>query len=241
MRLTFIGTRGYIEAKNRRHRRHSALLIEHHRRRLMIDCGEDWAGRLTRIAPHAILVTHAHPDHAFGLKAGSPCPVYATAEAWKTMGDFPISDRRTLLPRKVQQIEELKIEAFQVIHSLRAPAVGYRVTAGHTVVFYVPDVIDIVDRVHALADVRVFIGDGATMTRSLVRRRGAKLFGHTTISAQLGWCAHAGISRAIFTHCGSGIVAGDERKLGPKLRRMARRKGVKHAEIAHDGMVVSLR
>ena len=38
----------------------------------MIDCGKNWLRRLRHLNPDAIVVTHAHPDHAFGLKSGSP-------------------------------------------------------------------------------------------------------------------------------------------------------------------------
>lgn len=36
MKLVFLGTKGYIEARSRRHRRHTALLLTHGRRRIMI-------------------------------------------------------------------------------------------------------------------------------------------------------------------------------------------------------------
>jgi hypothetical protein len=39
----------------------------------------------------------------------------------------------------------------------------------------------------------------------------------------------------IVTHCGSDIVAGDERRLGAALRGWGRERGVE-VEIAHDGM-----
>lgn len=240
MKLTFLGTRGYIEARSRRHRRHSALLVSHKKRRIMIDCGSDWERKLTRVVPHAIFVTHAHPDHAWGLKAGADCPVYATQESWKGMAGFPIDDRHAVSPRDPLQVEGIVFEAFPVVHSLRAPAVGYRIRAGRVVVFYVPDVIDVPDRSDALTGIRLFIGDGASLTRPLVRRKGNKLFGHTTVRAQIGWCEQAGVDRAIFTHCGSEIVAGDERVLGSKVRAMGRTHGVE-AEIAHDGMEIVLR
>jgi len=57
MKLTFLGTRGEIEARSYRHRRHSALLIERDDARIMIDCGADWMHRLRRIAPTAIVLT----------------------------------------------------------------------------------------------------------------------------------------------------------------------------------------
>lgn len=239
VRLTFLGTRGYIDARTRRHRRHSALMVAGPEGRLMIDCGADWRDRLAALAPDAVIVTHAHPDHAFGLDRGAPCPVYATRESWTALADFPIEDRHTLSPRRRRRICGLSVQPFPVIHSLRAPAVGYRIGRGRTCFFYVPDVIAIRDRRAALNRALLFIGDGATLTRPMVRRRGTKLFGHTTVRAQLGWCAEEGVPRAIFTHCGSEIVTGDERRLGPKLRAMARERGVE-AEIAHDGLEIEL-
>lgn len=52
----------------------------------MLDCGADWLGRVARLRPSAIVLTHAHPDHAAGLADGAPCPVYATAETWDRIG-----------------------------------------------------------------------------------------------------------------------------------------------------------
>ena len=43
--------------------------------------------------------------------------------------------------------------------------------------------------------------------RPVVRRDGA-LIGHAPIRTQLEWCAREGVRRGVFTHCGSGIVAG---------------------------------
>jgi len=53
------------------------------------------------------------------------------------------------------------------------------------------------------------------------------------------WCAKEDVPRAIITHCGSEIVASDQRKLRTKLRAMAAERGVE-ASIANDGMKLSL-
>lgn len=98
MKLTFLGTRGYIEARTARHRRHAALLVSYRGARVMVDCGEDWLGRIAALRPDAIVVTHAHPDHAGGLVAGTPCPVYASAETWRAIERYPINQRRVLRP-----------------------------------------------------------------------------------------------------------------------------------------------
>jgi hypothetical protein len=95
MELTFLGTRGEIKARSRRHRRHSALLVRCGRARIMIDCGADWLNAVNSVSPTAILLTHAHGDHAFGLAKGVSCPVYATDDTWSAISRFPIADRHT--------------------------------------------------------------------------------------------------------------------------------------------------
>jgi len=240
--VTFLGTRGYIEVCTPRHFRHAALLVTHRRGRVMIDCGEDWLGRLGRIRPHAIVVTHAHPDHAGGLSRDVPCPVYATAAAWRGLArfDIPARVRRIVRARAPIRIAGMVFEAFPVEHSLRAPAVGYRVTADGIAIFYVPDVLSIPARRAALRGIRLYVGDGASVVRPILRRRGHALFGHTTVTTQIGWCRAEGVPRALFTHCGTGIVAGNARETAERLEGLGRAQGVETA-IAHDGLVLRLR
>jgi len=240
MKLVFLGTRGYISAQSRRHKRHSSLLVSYKRQRVMVDCGEDWTGHIASIHPDAIFITHAHPDHAGGLRDGTDCPVYATGAAWMAMDDYEIRDRGIVEIRNPVAIRDLGFEAFSVVHSLRAPAVGYRISDGRVAIFYVPDVVDVEHRPQALHRIRIFIGDGASLTRPLVRRHGDKLFGHTTVRAQLGWCHEAGVKRAIFTHCGSQIVGHEHDKLELKLRAMGREQNI-DARFAHDGLEIVLR
>jgi ribonuclease BN (tRNA processing enzyme) len=241
MKLSFLGTKANIETANRRHARHSALLVSYYGQRIMIDCGADWRQRIGDIAPDAVCLTHAHPDHAWGLADGIACPVYASPETLEGIANFPIDTRIEIAPRTPIEFRHgLTFEAFPVVHSLRAPAIGYRIRGGRRAVFYVPDVVDIEERESALKGIDLYIGDGSSLIRSLVRRHDDKLFGHTTMRAQLGWCAECGVARALFTHCGTGIVTGDERRLGARLRAMGRERGV-DAAIAYDGMSVILR
>jgi phosphoribosyl 1,2-cyclic phosphodiesterase len=240
MKLIFLGTRGNIEARSRRHRMHASLLVAYHGRQVMIDCGADWLDRVPRMHPDAIMVTHAHPDHVDGLKRGAPGPVYASGESWQEMNTYGIRDRHVLCPRTAVEICGITFEAFPVEHSLRAPAVGYRIRAGGTCVFYVPDVVSIPDRSAALWSVELYVGDGATVTRPLVQRRGRALIGHALVAAQLFWCQEEGVPRAVFTHCGSQVVCGDGRRRAARVRALGQKRGVK-ANVAHDGMDIVLR
>lgn len=240
MKLTFLGTRGNIEATTNRHRRHTSLLVSYKQRRVMIDCGEDWLDHVEEVSPHAIVITHAHPDHAWGLKQGAPCPVYATETAWEEMKNYPIENKHTVQPETACQVQGITFRAYTVEHSTRAPAIGYRVTAGHVSIFYAPDLVYIHKRAKALAGVKMYIGDGATLTRSFVRKRGEHLIGHTPFRTQLTWCQKEQVPQAVVTHCGSEIVAGDERSLIPKIQNMAKERGV-DVRVAYDGLEIVLR
>src|SRR6266567_6226558 len=240
MKLTFLGTRGEIEARTRQHKMHTSLLVSFRARRVMIDCGLDWLGKFERLHPDAIVLTHAHPDHACGLRKGASCPVFAPEKTWRTLKHCKIDDRRLIKECAPTKIFGITFQAFAVEHSILAPAVGYRVSAGHACVFYGPDLLFIHDRAAALKDVQVYIGDGATFTRSFVRKRGDKLIGHATVRTQFGWCEKERVPRAIITHCGSEIVTGDQRRVSTNLRGMAAERGL-DARIAHDGMELILR
>jgi Beta-lactamase superfamily domain len=165
LHLTFLGIRGEIEIRSARHRRHSALLVQYQDYRIMLDCGADWLDRVAALHPSAILLTHAHPDHAWGLVRGAPCPVYATAETWTRLERYPIVERQVVAVGHRFRVGLVMWEPFAVEHSTRAPAVGYRLAFEDTVLFYVPDVAVIRNQHAALHGVTLYIGDGASIVR----------------------------------------------------------------------------
>lgn len=235
MKLTFLGTRGYIKARTPLHYMHSSLMVSYGKKNIMIDCGEDWLDKILDMHPDAIFVTHGHPDHAWGLKNGAPCRVYAIDAAWENMNTFQIAERELIELRKPVSVGAVTFEAFSVVHSTRAPAVGYRISAGKKSIFYVPDLVYINERAEALRGVAAYVGDGATITRSMVRKPGTELIGHTPIRTQLTWCQKEGVPLAMITHCGTEIVESDEQEVQQKVDALARERSVT-AIVAHDGM-----
>ena len=240
MQLTFIGTRGFIEARTAAHFNHTSTLVGWRGRLIRIDCGEDWRGRCDATGHDAMLVTHCHPDHAQGLKHGCKRPVYAPPDAWEEIGDWPIADRRVIEPRSPVQIAGMTVEAIPVQHSTTCPAVGYRISAGDNTIFYAPDLVYIEDREAALRGCVAYIGDGATIDRSFVRKHkdGGALIGHTPVRTQLTWCQKLEVPKMIVTHCGSAIVTGG-RAAVETIETYAAERGVE-VQIATDGMKLVL-
>jgi phosphoribosyl 1,2-cyclic phosphodiesterase len=241
MELLFLGTRGEIEARSKRHRNHSSLLVtDGIGRRIMIDCGDDWKDQIKRVAPDSIVLTHAHQDHAAGLKDGAPCPVFATNETWERLKRYAISDPRVIFPYRPFHIGSTVFEAIPVEHSLRAPAVGFRLRQHQgNRIFYVPDVASITNSTHVLSRTTIYIGDGATILRPILRKRGDVFIGHASMATQLKWCREAGVAQVIFTHCGSQIVGGDDQKASGELRELGRHYGIE-VRLAYDGLRISV-
>ena len=237
MKIIFCGTRGYIEESSPLHAMHSACLLVYRGRRLLLDFGENWAGRLAELAPDWIAITHAHPDHSFGLRQGAGVPVFVTQESRDLLKDYPVADFRTVAPGRHVAAGPFDILPYAVIHSIRAPAVGYRVAAGSLVIAYNADLVAIERKEEILTGVDVYIGDGSTLVRPMVRRRGEAIFGHTTVRAQLNWCRQFGIPRAFIVHCGKELVEMPPDELD---RRVAALAGDVQATVATDGLEVRL-
>lgn len=221
-----------------RHRRHSALLVARSDVRIMIDCGADWVG--------AARLYRAHRDRAYACPC-RPCRRPCSGRALPSLcyqRDAAVTappsysrfirDRREMPLNKSVTIGGLRFKAYRVQHSIRAPAVGYRVSAKAGCFFYLPDVAGLPNASAALRGIDLFIGDGATIRRSMVRMKAGTLIGHAPMTAQLDWCAKAHVRRAIFTHCGSPIVCGDPTALGATIQDLGRERGIDTC-VASDG------
>lgn len=238
MRITFLGTRGYIDVRTKKHYRHTSMLITYRNKKIMIECGLDWIKKVWHIKPDAIVLTHAHPDHAYGLKNGSPCPVYSTETTWKLIKDFLIPEdlRNKLFFTKLNTICGVNFKPIKVIHSLKAPAVSFRIIVGKKTIFYSGDIAYIPNSKKVLKSVDLYIGDGSTVQKSLIRKKNSQIYGHASVKTQINWCAHARIKRAIFTHCGTELVT--KARINEKyIQKLGIEKNLS-VSVAHDGLVI---
>src|ERR1700693_4336864 len=199
MKLVFLGTKGYVEEESPTHAGHSAFTIETGGFRLLCDLGQNRKGLLEKIHPDAIFVSHAHPDHSWGLEEGTEVPVHASAITHAITKDLPIENRVILEPEKPVTAGPFRLTAFPVVHSVRCPCVAARIELPGLVLVYSGDIISFERPEAALSGADLYIGDGSTLKGPLVRRHATgALMGHTTVRAQLGWVVEGGGGRARF-------------------------------------------
>lgn len=243
MLLEFPGTRGEIEEESSKHRYHSSLIIKERNTYILIDFGEKYAPSLKdRIGDFdALLITHAHPDHYIWTlreEKEIKIPVCLTEVTLNYSQNKPLN-YRIVNPGESFKIKDLNITAYNVIHSLRCPAVCYRVE-GSKVLVYSPDIVDVDDsegksngKKKVFEGVDILIADGSSLDVNMVRRRDNKLFGHARIKTIAGWCKKYGIRDLIITHCGKQLVTLDEKELESKLTQYS--EGKVDIKIAYDG------
>jgi len=238
MKIKFLGTKGEINIRTKKHFRHSTLLITHNRKKLLIDFGVDWQNKLNQIKPDWILITHAHPDHAWGLKPGTDIPVFVSKDTAKLIKKYPLSNLNIFEFYKKFKLGPFTILPYPVIHSVLALAGGFKITQGKFNFIYNPDLIYIKKIKHILKNVDLYIGDGATIDKNLVRKTKGQLVGHTTVRTQINWCAKYNIPWFIVSHCGSQIVKASPKELKRKLDKY-KKTNVK-VQIAYDGLEIKV-
>lgn len=245
MLLRFFGTKGYVDAASRSHAGHSAFTIEAAGFRLLCDFGENRRGRLAAIAPDAVFVSHAHPDHAWGLSEGTDVPVLASEATHTLLSEFPIATRVRALPGVAQTLGPFRLSTFDVVHSIRCPCIAARIETPEGTIAYSGDIVSFAtaaDRDEVLAGADAYVGDGSTLTASLVRRHGSGvLVGHTTIRAQLGWLGKAGVPQAVFSHFGEAPIAMGDRSLKSAIEELARKSAPEcRTVVARDGLEIEV-
>lgn len=242
MIIEFPGTRGEIEESSAEHKYHSSLIIRYKKTGALIDFGIKYNPQLINKINDFdfILITHAHPDHYIWTVEDENrinIPVYLTRIALD-YGKYKPKDYRIFQTGKKYSLKCLNITTYKVIHSIRCPAVGYKIKGDKTII-YAPDIVDFEeDKGTVLKDVDLLIADGSSLNINMVRRKEGKLFGHTRVKTIIEWCKKYNIGSLIVTHCGKQIVTMDKKELAGRLEEYT--GGKINAIVAYDGYRMEL-
>jgi len=228
--ISILGTRGMVEEFDAQHKMQSATIYDYRGRRLLIDFGETWKEEvLRRIRPDWILVTHAHPDHVLGLPEG--ITVYGSKEVKEKLDELNIE---TIVFDTVE-LGPYKIERIDIAHSIKAPASSFRIITDRETIMHAGDILWPYDiKEYMKTPIDIYVGDGSTITRDLVRKKNEDRYGHASIKTQVRWCEKYSVKVAIFMHFGKEAIEMDERKLRTKLARFSERVQI---ITAYDGFV----
>jgi len=202
-KLIFLGTKGEIEEFTEKHRYNASLLVTSGNTRLLLDFGKLRRYTLEELHPDAVLITHAHPDPYAWLYEDikTETPVYLTKETYD-YGKFRPDNPHIFQPGEEFTVGTITWSAYRVMHSIRCPAVGFKVKVEGKTLVYNPDLVDIAGKQEILTGVDYYIGDGSSVRANLVRRREGQIVGHSRMSTQINWCKNHGISHIVFTHLG---------------------------------------
>jgi len=264
LKITFLGTIGDIEKTEWNHEKNASILVETARAKVLFDFGERFTrGDFSRLKVKHVVLTHAHKDHAYGLAKLKPeqlkgVTIYCT-KACQEGTDY--SKEYSLVAAGVPQtykwkrfqrilkkpfrIEDLSIIPFPLWHSVKALANGFLIKSGRVSVVYCPDVLYINPAERGLIkNADLYIGDGASLRRDLVRKPkaypdGHVRIGHASIRTQLKWCQDLGIKTAVFTHFGEWALEMREQQLRSTILELGKKYGVK-AIAVQDGSVVTV-
>jgi len=242
MDIEFPGTMGAIEESSARHKYHSSLIINYKNTRILIDLGVKHNPSLVKDINSFdfVLITHAHPDHySWTIRdmKDIKIPVYLTKVALD-YGKYKPQNYKIIESGVEYRLKDLKIKAFEVLHSLRCPAVAFRIKGGKAIV-YAPDILDFKeDKSVVLSDVDLLIADGSSLNVNMVRRRDNKIFGHAMIKTVIGWCKKYGLKKLIITHCGKQVVTMDESELNRKIEEYT--EGQVNVMVACDNYKINL-
>lgn len=198
--ITFLGTRGEIEEKNRYINKHSSIIIDYNQKRYLFDFGANHKGSFNEINPDVIFITHSHPDHSGGLPENIGKPTILSKITYNQLSKFirfeePITDEKG-------EIEDIEYEMVEVEHSKLAPAIGFILKIGNQKIGYFPDFLKIKNE-DKLENLDLLIAGASSIFRDIVRQFN---IGHISVKNVLLLAKKYNIKKVLFTHYGKEII-----------------------------------
>lgn len=208
MKLTFLGTRGGTKITSKLHKNNSAIRLETHDKTILLDFGASWQGKLKFINPDYIWISHVHLDNALGLKGEeTSIPVFMS----KGINDKLLENQ---FPLKNCQIVKDNFK----FGSIKAQEIsnGLVIETDEGKIGYFPDASDIPDK-SILEGLSIYIGDGSSLTKDIVKNVKKKKIGHKSMITQL---KQTPTTKIIFTNFGEEAIEMKHEELVEKISEL---------------------
>lgn len=252
MKLTFLGTgtstgvpsigcdcETCLSDDPRDKRLRVSILIEHHDKKVLVDTSIDFRQQALRVGLghlDAVLITHCHVDHVFGLDDIRPLnfrfgamPIFANEIAWIDLkrifqyifnpthfgGGLPQLIPHTVTPQAPFMIgEQLTVTPLEVIHGM-LPVIAYRFNdfAYATDLSFISE-----ETINALQNLDVLVLDCVRIKPHST---------HLGLSEALDYAKQIGAKRTFLTHLNHDIMHARDSHLLPET-----------VEFAYDGLIV---
>jgi phosphoribosyl 1,2-cyclic phosphate phosphodiesterase len=214
---------------------------------ILLDAGPDTYTHLIKEAQpekiFAVFITHAHPDHTFGLwdidhlynKKGK-ITLYSLEETFKIISQQGVALEKAIKsvaePLKTLKLNRLQAILFPVKHAQKIPTVGVKLTEKDKSFAYIPDFAALPKESANLAkQLDVLVIDGSSL-----KKAGPKGWGHETISEGIALAKRLKAKSVYFTHIGHGNISAPHEK----LEKYVQEHGGPNFHIAYDGLEVNL-
>ena len=153
---------------------------------------------------------NSHPDHVDGIRGRTlQLPVLASRKVISQLRK--ICELRDPRPGSRFEYKDVSLKLIPCLHSVKAPMWGL-VLNEEIGIF--TDIIAPRRGWDVLKNLKVYIGDGSTLNRPIIRRdkETGEIYGHTTMLTQLRKADSYGWKKVIFTHFGKvPVEMGDEK------------------------------
>lgn len=230
LKIKFLGTKGLIEESGPGHKYHTSIILSDGQTKIMIDYGKLNQGLdvVENENPDYVLISHGHPDHVceeiLNFSIEKKRKIFASRHTFKSfdnkkmLGDLGSNVFKNKEPFN---LGKFKITPCQVLHSVLHPMTIFAIENKGIKIVLSTDILGFHsgDREKIFKDADVWIADGSSITKDLIRYHKEKKepYGHTAFVNSIKWLKD-NKPLILLTHLGKQAIEMGDDNINKMLR-----------------------